>query len=126
MIALAEPQTIDLEAMNYADLMELRESVDNALANFPEWNGIVVPEGVYEIGVDIPAGKYTLLFARDSWWGVLKIYSTKEKIKQEEHEDRFDIRRDRATVIEFEEGTFITTDDPIYFKKFAGFGFSFD
>lgn len=51
---------IDLSGMTLAELIELRRQVNLAIMQTDEWQEVEVPAGVYEIGVDIPAGKWTI------------------------------------------------------------------
>lgn len=55
--ALAEA---DLSGMTYEELVALREQLNLAIWNSDEWQQVTVPQGVWEIGVDIPAGHWTI------------------------------------------------------------------
>jgi hypothetical protein len=57
--ALAE-QTIDLSQLSYEDLIALKMQVDAEIISRPETNKITVPQGVYTVGVHIPAGEYRI------------------------------------------------------------------
>ena len=63
--ALAE---VDLSGMSYAELLALRNQVQQELITRPEWKEVTVPPGLWTVGEDIPAGSYTLTKAlkRDS------------------------------------------------------------
>ena len=50
---------VDLDSMSYDELLELSQAVEAKMREMPEWGGVLVPEGVYTVGTDIPAGKYT-------------------------------------------------------------------
>ena len=56
--ALAE---IDLAGMSYEELAALRDRCQAELMTRPEWKQATVPAGDYRVGVDIPAGEYTIL-----------------------------------------------------------------
>ena len=55
--ALAE---IDLSGMTFDELVALKGEIDLALWASEEWQEVTVPTGVYHIGEDIPAGKWTI------------------------------------------------------------------
>lgn len=57
---LAEPQTIDLEAMSFQELAELSRQVQLAIFESDGWQEVEVPAGIYKIGVDIPAGRWLM------------------------------------------------------------------
>ena len=56
-VACAE---IDLSEYSYDDLTSLYFQVQRELMSRPEWKSVTVPMGSWVIGVDIPAGAYTL------------------------------------------------------------------
>lgn len=55
--ALAE---VDLSGMSYDELVALKEQVSLAIWQSEEWQEVEVPAGVYTVGKDIPAGKWTI------------------------------------------------------------------
>lgn len=57
---------IDLEGMSLADLVRLRDQITAAMWASDEWQEVTVPPGVYQVGVDIPAGHWTLKCAEGS------------------------------------------------------------
>lgn len=60
-------ETIDLSGMNFAELVDLQNSVNLALWNSEEWEEVTVPEGVWTVGEDIPAGKWTIRAAGENF-----------------------------------------------------------
>ena len=56
--AAADP--VDLSGMSYDELVALRDQLNLAIWNSQEWQEVTVPAGVWEIGVDIPAGHWTI------------------------------------------------------------------
>lgn len=50
----------DISGLSYDELIELREKINLAIWNCSEWQEVEVPAGVWEVGVDIPAGKWTI------------------------------------------------------------------
>ena len=51
---------VDLSGMSFDDLISLRQQVNLALFNSDGWQSVEVPAGFYQIGVDIPAGHWTI------------------------------------------------------------------
>ena len=60
---LAEKEEIDLTGMTYDELVALREKLNLAIWESDEWQEVTVPKGVWEVGVDIPAGHWTISVA---------------------------------------------------------------
>lgn len=63
--ALAAPQattasSIDLSTMTYDELVALKDRINLAMWQSDEWQEVTVPQGVWEVGVDIPAGHWTI------------------------------------------------------------------
>ena len=58
LFAFADPP--DISALSYDELVSLRENLNIAIWNCHEWRHVEVPAGVYIVGVDIPAGHWTL------------------------------------------------------------------
>ena len=56
-LALAD---VDLTGMTFEELVALHEQVNLAIWNSEEWQAVRVPQGTWEIGVDIPEGHWTL------------------------------------------------------------------
>ena len=50
----------DLSGLTLEELVALRDRIDLAIWNSGEWQEVTVPQGVYEVGVDIPAGHWTV------------------------------------------------------------------
>lgn len=64
---------VDLDGMSFDQLVELRERVDLAIWKSDGWQEVEVPKGVYEVGKDIPEGKWTIRAAEETaakiYWG---------------------------------------------------------
>ena len=58
--AYALAQDIDLTALSYDELVALRDQITIEITSRAEWKEVAVPQGVYEVGVDIPAEYWTL------------------------------------------------------------------
>lgn len=51
---------VDLNGMSYDELVALKDQINLAIWNSAEWQEVEVPQGVWEVGADIPAGKWTI------------------------------------------------------------------
>ena len=52
---------IGLEGKSYDELVALKDQINKAIWDSAEWQEVEVPQGVWEVGADIPAGKWTIL-----------------------------------------------------------------
>ena len=50
----------DISGLTFDELVELREKINLAIWNCSEWQEVVVPAGLWQVGVDIPSGKWTI------------------------------------------------------------------
>lgn len=50
----------DLSGLSYDELINLREQFNLLIWNSKEWKHVEIPTGIYVIGVDIPAGHWTI------------------------------------------------------------------
>lgn len=51
---------VDLKSMSFDELIALQTKISAELTTRPEWKEVTVPPGCYQIGVDIPAGYWTI------------------------------------------------------------------
>ncbi len=58
--ASASAKTIDLSSMSYDELVALKDQINLALWESEKWEEVTVPQGVYQVGADIPAGHWTI------------------------------------------------------------------
>lgn len=56
--ALAED--IDLSGLSYDELVALKDRINLAMWQSQEWQEVTVPEGIWAVGKDIPAGTWTI------------------------------------------------------------------
>ena len=59
-LALAD---VDLSAMSYDELVALKDQLNKAIWESKEWQEVTVPQGLYEVGADIPEGHWTIAAA---------------------------------------------------------------
>lgn len=63
MICLVLPvcaEDIDLSALTWEELLDLKAKITMEQLTRDEWEEVEVPQGVYKVGEDIPAGKWTI------------------------------------------------------------------
>mgnify|MGYP006873269303 CR=1 FL=1 len=51
---------IDLSALSWDELIALKAEINKELTTRDEWQEVVVPQGVWVVGEDIPEGKWTV------------------------------------------------------------------
>lgn len=66
-IPLACAEDVDISGLSYDELLILRSRVDAAILECEEWQEVTVPVGIWKVGEDIPAGKWTLRCASDKY-----------------------------------------------------------
>lgn len=50
----------DLSGMSFNELVALKDQINLAIWNSDKWQEVEVPQGIYKVGSDIPAGKWTI------------------------------------------------------------------
>lgn len=66
--ALAE--SFDLSSMSFDELVALRERVNLAMWQSDDWQEVTVPQGLWKVGEDIPAGHWTISAADGAFTSV--------------------------------------------------------
>lgn len=59
-VVRADSEKIDLSGMTYDELVALKDRINLAIWQSDEWQEVEVPQGVWKVGEDIPAGKWTI------------------------------------------------------------------
>lgn len=70
-VSFAEPEVIDLSTMSLEEIALLIQRAQLAMFQTDDWQEVTVPAGIYQIGVDIPAGKWNV--SMDTMWARIKI-----------------------------------------------------
>ena len=55
-----------ISEMTFDELIKLRQTITMELFSRPEWQEVTVPQGVYKVGEDIPAGTWTVKCASEN------------------------------------------------------------
>ena len=58
---------VDLSGLSFQELLEVQQQVNEALWSSDGWQEVSVPPGVYQVGTEIPAGKWTISRAIDDY-----------------------------------------------------------
>lgn len=137
--AIAE---INLSNMSVAQLIALKEQINNELMSRPQIKSVTVPQGLWVVGKDIPAGTYTLKcpdLGRDEYlmrhcdiqWGKSTpndgIIKSKDRLgKVEIFNDKNNYYKGGQTteyVVTFENGTYIyihPLNNKVIFTTYTG------
>lgn len=51
----------DLSGMSFDELVALKDQINLAIWNSAEWQEVTVPQGIYQVGRQIPPGKWTVI-----------------------------------------------------------------
>ena len=72
--SIASASGIDLSQLTFDELVDLREQLNLAIWNSAEWQEVTVPQGVWEVGKDIPAGHWSIRVAAENSSCVIHYY----------------------------------------------------
>lgn len=83
-VPFAHAETFDLSGLSYDELVALKDQINLAIWNSQEWQEVTVPQGVWKVGEDIPAGHWTVKCHSGTWatnisWGE-RLNDNKESI----------------------------------------------
>lgn len=69
----AHAESIDLSGLSFQELAALRDRAQMEMMQRDAWQEVTVPQGVYQVGVQIPAGTWTVRCATGNYteidWG---------------------------------------------------------
>ena len=65
LITAAAADAPDLSGMSFDELVALRDQLNLAIWNSQEWQEVTVPEGIWIVGQDIPAGHWSVRVAAE-------------------------------------------------------------
>lgn len=58
--AVAQAESIDLSGLSFEELAALRDRAQMEMMQRDAWQEVTVPQGVYQVGAQIPAGTWTV------------------------------------------------------------------
>lgn len=76
MVSACANAEIDLSSLSFDELRDLQARISIELTTRPEWKEVPVPPGLYQVGVDIPAGDWCLKFGSSNHDAVHISYGT--------------------------------------------------
>lgn len=76
--ATAFADSIDLSAYSESELISLKESIYEEMLARGMIKSAIIPQGKYAIGIDIPAGTYTVTTEANRNWVEFAVYSDSE------------------------------------------------
>lgn len=131
------PPDSDLSGMSLGDLQTLSEQVTMAMWATGDWQEVTVPAGLYQVGVEIPAGKWTIS-AMKKGDATVRIGSELEEngmaisfngrttfyLYGVEHY-AYDESKATSTTVTLTNGQYIKFDATVIFTPYAGPGFTF-
>lgn len=120
-LALAE---VDLSGMTFDELVDLRNQVDQAIWASDGWQEVVVPGGEYEVGPEIPAGKWTI--STDSLMTMMDVYKSAEKKGDFTGlEDSKVLSEGETYNVTLKEGQYVTITGAVTFKPYTSAALGF-
>ena len=114
---------IDLSDLSFDELIALQSKLTEEFLSRSEWKEIKVPVGTYEVGVDIPAGVYTVTIKQSStnFWvrDGINGYTLQNLALYSQYEDRSIIKK-----LILEDGNIVEINSSaVYFLPYTGLGF---
>ena len=68
---IVSAEEIDLSAYTFEELVQLRQRISQELITRPEWKEVTVPQGVWKVGEDIPAGHWMISAVEGGYTGII-------------------------------------------------------
>lgn len=137
----AAANVLDLSGLSYDELLQLREQLNLAIWNSREWKEVTVPAGVWQVGVDIPAGHWSIRVATEMNYLFVTYFDSIDSAglgpnyagyvfqQQIASEDlvAYGVGCPASVDIDLKDGWFIRFDNSVVFSPYSGhadFGFS--
>jgi len=112
----------DPSSLSYDDLLALKLKVDAEVMSRPETKSVSVPIGVYEVGVHIPAGEYSL--AQDGGYASITVSKAADFSEYENIVSTTSVEEVGIGRFVLEAGQFVKVEHyRILFSIFTGLGF---
>lgn len=119
----AAASDVDLSNLSFAELLELQQKVNHALWSCDEWKEVDVPMGVWDVGKDIPAGRYELSpgpnVSKYDYPHVV-YYLCRTDGQPDKIRGQYNIKDGETLVIELFDGNVLKIEDKnVIFKKYV-------
>ena len=119
----ATAENIDLSSLTLEELITLRQEIDMLIFGSDAYKNVSVPAGDYVVGVDIPAGIYSLEAANGSY-AMISVYADSSKDIMSMGACHSVGGGETVGKIEFKDGQIVEIQmGSIVFKTYAGLGF---
>lgn len=121
LFAVAVAESVDLSAMTFEELAQLQKAIIQEMQSRDEFKSVWVPQGVYTVGEDIPAGVYS--FSSNSR-AAIEIYSG-DPSDIANYRGMYTLGKDEVVAkYELKDGYYVEIKyDPILFETYTGLGF---
>ena len=124
LVGTVAPAEVDLSGMSYEEMVELRDQLDKAIWASDGWQYVQVPGGDYDVGVDIPAGRWTLVGV-DSY-SSFDVYKSRALKDDYSYDALFEsLKLNQHYNITLEDGQYIEISGTIAFQPYLGAGLRF-
>ena len=87
---VAQAESMDLSGLSFEELAALRDRAQLEMMQRDDWQEVTVPQGVYQVGVQIPAGTWTVRCATGNYTEVDWGDTLKENGQGVEYGSRYD------------------------------------
>lgn len=130
-IHYAAAADVDLHSLSFIELKSLQDQVYAEMLTRPEWTEVSVPAGVYEVGVDIPEGMWTITAEEHAWVSIFvgqevddtRSYITSEHYVWETITGKLSEYANETTTdtvsINLPNGYYISIDGPVVFTRYT-------
>lgn len=111
----------DFSQKSLSELLEIQSKLMQAIWNSKEFKEAVVPAGTYEIGTDIPAGKWKIevIAKHGDFLNTISLYKTYTNGKYEDNIYERDFWPDGVEIINLTKGTYLRLPTECKFTTFV-------
>ena len=124
----------DITGLSYDELVQLKDQINIAMWNSQEWQEVNVPEGVWLVGEDIPAGHWTIRAAHEMGYLYVSVFDKLDEFGKGPAHGAFywdqDIRGEKIdnkflmcpteTDVELTDGLYINVSGDTIFTPYSG------
>lgn len=126
---------VDLSGMSFDELVALKDQINLALWNSADWQEVEVPQGVWKVGEDIPAGKWTIKATEAAYTSIdtgtglsedgtkipITYYLATKTIVSPTHKRYDPVKNVTEWTVELHDGEYVIVDSgPAVFTPYAG------
>lgn len=122
LFAVAVAEFVDLSAMTFDELAQLQKAIIQEMQSRDEFKSVWVPQGIYIVGEDIPAGIYSF---SASDFAAIEIYSG-DSSEIHNYEDGYSLGAEDGKVAKYElkDGYYVEISfGSVLFETYTGLSF---